>query len=43
MDEGPARIEEAGELSVVRRQATRVHRHAVILALLLTLIAVVVP
>jgi len=43
MDDGPERIEEAEELSIVRRQAARVHRHAVILALLLTLISVVVP
>jgi hypothetical protein len=43
MDDGPERIENAEELSTVQRQATRVYRHAVVLALLLTLIALVVP
>jgi hypothetical protein len=43
MDPGPERIENAGELAIIRGQATAVRRFAAAVALLLTLIAVLVP
>jgi len=43
MGTGPEAIRDAGELATIRSQAARVHRRALVAALLLTLIAIVVP
>jgi hypothetical protein len=43
MDHGIEKIEDDAELAAVRRQARRVHKHAAIVAVVLTAIALALP